>query len=78
MKITKTTQKVAADILTQFMFTRDMDEVMKVWDDVYKQYELFSDPFTGVPCTHEEYYESRLEYDRQTMIEQFGHCDGLD
>ena len=78
MKITKTAQHVAADILTQFMFTRDMDDVMKVWDGVYKQYELFSDPFTGIPCTHEEYCKSHLEYEKQTMIERYGHCDGLD
>ena len=78
MKITKNMQIVAADILTQFMFTKDMDEVIKVWSDVYKHYELCSDPFTGVPCTPDEYCESQLEYERQTMIERYGHCDGLD
>lgn len=79
MKITnKTMQKVAVDILTQFMFTKDMDEVIKVWDNIYQQYDLYSDPFTGVPCTPEEYYESQLEYERQTMIERYGHCDGLE
>ena len=78
MKITKRDQQVASDILTRFMFTNNMDEVMKAWDDVYKYYGLFSDPFTGVPCTHEEYCESQLEYERQAMIEKYGHCDGLD
>lgn len=78
MKITKKMQQVAADILTQFMFTRDMDDVVDVWSKVYKQYELFSDPFTGVPCTHEEYCKNQLEYEKQTMIEMYGHCDGLE
>ena len=78
MKITKTMQKVAADILTQFMFTKDMDDVMRVWDNIYKQYDLCADPFTGCPCVPEEYCKNKLEYERQMMIEQFGHCDGLD
>ena len=78
MKITKTMQKVAADILTQFMFTRTMDDVMKVWNEVSEQYDLYSDPFTGCPCTPDEYYKNQLEYERQTMMEMYGHCDGLD
>ena len=78
MKITKRDQQVAADILTQFMFTRTMDDVAKVWDNIYQHYDLCSDPFTGVPCTIEEYFESRLEYDKQAMIERYGHCDGLE
>lgn len=77
-KITPAMQKVAADILTQLMFTRNMDDVMKVYDDVKEQYNLFDDPFTGVPCTPEEWAESRLEYEKQCMIEKFGHCDGLE
>ena len=78
MKITKTMQRVAADILTEFMFTQNMDEVFKTWDRVYEKYGLYSDPFTGIPCTPEEYCESQLEYEKQTMIEKYGHCDGLD
>ena len=77
-KITPTMQKVAADILIQLMFTRNMDDVMKVYDNVKEQYNLFDDPFTGVPCTPEEWAESKLEYERQIMIEKYGHCDGLE
>ena len=29
-KISKRDQKIVAEILTQFMFTKDMDDVMKV------------------------------------------------
>lgn len=71
-------QKVAAEILTEFMFTRDMDDVIKTWDRIFEQYELCDDPFTSTPCTPEEYYKNRLEYNRQVMIERYGHCDGLD
>ena len=77
-KVTKRDQRVAAEILTQFMFTNTMDEVMKVWNQVYEQYGLCDDPFTGIPCTPDEYCENRLEYDKQTMVEKYGHCDGLD
>ena len=78
MKITKTAQKVAVDILTEFMFTRDMSEVVATFNRVLEQYNLYEDPFTGCPCTPDEYYENSLEYERQTMIARYGHCDGLD
>ena len=77
-KITPTMQKVAADILMQFMFTRNMDEVVEVYDRVLEQYDLCEDPFTGVPCTPEEYCDSKLEYEKQLAIEKFGHCDWLE
>ena len=71
-------QMVAAEILTKFMFVKTMDDVSKVWDEVYRQYDLCEDPFTGTPCTSEEYCNNRLEYEKQTMIERYGHCDGLE
>lgn len=49
-------QRVAAEILTQFMFTKDMDEASEVWNEIFKQYNLCIDPFTSCPCTPEEYY----------------------
>lgn len=78
MKVTKQMQKVAADILMEFVFTHDMEEVIEAYNKVSKRYGLYSDPFTGCPCTPDEYYESQLEYERQTMIERYGHCDGLE
>ena len=77
-KITERDRRLAAEILTQFMFTRNMDDVMRVWKHIYDQYGLRDDPFTHVPCTPEEYYENCLSYDKQTMIERYGHCDGLE
>ena len=78
MKITKTAQKVAADILARFMFTKDMDDVVSTWNKIYEQYELCDDPFTHTPCTPEEYAKNCLEYDKQVMIERYGHCDGVE
>ena len=77
MKITNTMQKVAIDILTEFLFTHNMDEVIAAYDRVFKKYELCDDPFTGTPCTPEEYCKSKQKYEKQTMIERYGHCDGL-
>lgn len=78
MKITKTMQRVAADILMEFIFTQNMDEVIQTYDRVFKRYELCNDPFTHTPCTTEEYCKNKLEYERQIMMERYGHCDGLD
>lgn len=71
-------QRIVADILTQFMFVRTMDDVHRVWKNVYEQYDLCDDPFTGCPCSNEDYADNSLEYQRQAMIERFGHCDGLE
>ena len=78
MKITKNMQKVAADVLMEFMFARDMNEVIETYNRVFERYGLCEDPFTRCPCTPEEWCKSKLEYEKQTMIEQYGHCDGVD
>ena len=78
MKITKTMRKVAVDILMEFMFTRDMNEVIEAYNRVFDKYGLCEDPFTSCPCTPDEWCESQLEYEKQIMIERYGHCDGLD
>jgi hypothetical protein len=77
-KITPTMQTVACDILTQFLFTRNMDEVVEAYSRVLKEYELCEDPFTHTPCTFEEYCKNSIEYEKQVMIERYGHCDGLE
>ena len=77
-KVTNAAQKVAVDILTRFMFTQNMEEVIDVFHEVLERYELESDPFTKMPCTTKEYFDSVAEYERQTMMERYGHCDGLD
>lgn len=32
-------QRIAAKILTAFMFTKTMDDVMKVWKEIYEKYD---------------------------------------
>ena len=77
-KITERDQRVASYILNRFMFTKDMDEVISAWDEIFKQFNLCEDPFTRTPCTPAEYEKYSLEYEKQAMIELYGHCDGLE
>ena len=83
MKVTNTMQKVAVDILEDieiYMMTHNNipKEIDQLYDRVFNEYNLCRDPFTGMVCTSDDYCKSCLEYDRQTMIERYGHCDGLD
>ena len=71
-------QRIVADILTAFMFCNTMEEIHRTWDEIYKQYALCDDPFTHTPCSSKEAIKNQLEYEKQTMIEKYGHCDGLD
>lgn len=82
-KITHTMQKVACDILEEleiYMLSvkEYPDEIREIFDKMYEKYELCQDPFTLMVCTPEEYCKNKLEYDRQTMYERYGHCDGLE
>lgn len=77
-KVTNRDRQIAAEILTRFMFAKDMDEMMSVWKEVYEHYGLCDDPFTKTPCTPEEYSKNQLEYEKQAMIEKYGHCDGYE
>ena len=45
---------------------------------VMQDYQPHDDPFTHLPCSSKEYAENSLEYRKQTMIERYGHCDGLE
>lgn len=77
-RLTNVEQRLAAEILTAFMFVKDMDDLNKTWEHLYNEYELQDDPFTHCPCSIDDYYKFRLEYDRQTMMKKYGHCDGLE
>ena len=76
--ITDKEQRIVAEILTAFMFVKDMEEVHKVWENIYNSYALCDDPFTHCPCSSKEAIENQLEYERQVMMDRYGHCDGLD
>ena len=77
-KITNTMQEVAADILTRFTFVESEEEFWKEYKEIYKAYELCDDPFTHLPCSSKEYFKNNLEYQRQVMLDRYGHCDGLE
>lgn len=84
-KITNTMQKVAADILSDFeiltMTHNGPYTFGEIWAIVRKHvdgYGLCEDPFTRMLCTSDEWVKNSLEYDRQTMYEKYGHCDGLE
>ena len=83
MKITRTMQKVAVDILEDieiYMMTHDdtPDGIVQIYDRVFNEYGLCRDPFTMMVCTSEECCKNILEYEKAIMIEKYGHCDGLE
>lgn len=78
-KLTDKEQRVAASILTEYVIAHnDKGFNAEFFDSVMKDYELCKDPFTQLPCSPSEYADNSREYDRQTMIQRYGHCDGLD
>lgn len=74
--LTEKEQKVAVDILEELILLNC--PCGDLIDRLMEKYELMRDPFTCLPCTPKEYSKNSLEYDKQTMIERYGHCDGLD
>ena len=84
-KITHTMQTVAVDILQDFevltMTHNDPYTFEEIWAIVQKHvdsYGLCEDPFTRMLCTSKEAIENQLEYDKQIMMDRYGHCDGLE
>lgn len=85
MKITHKMQEVAVDILTDLeilLFTKEktvaLEKIKTIIDFNRDKYNLCEDPFTKLTCTSREYEKNSLEYQRQAMIEKYGHCDGLE
>ena len=84
-KVTSTMQKVAVDILQDFeilVMTHNgsytFDEIWAIVQKHVDGYGLCEDPFTRMICTSKEYAKNSLEYDKQIMMERYGHCDGLE
>lgn len=74
-KMPRKVQKAVSEILCQFQFTRNMDEVFETWERIFRDYSLCLDPFTNTPCTPDEYEKATLEYHRQIMMEKYGYID---
>ena len=64
-KIELDKDRLVASILTEFMFTKTMEDVNEVWHRLFKTYNLRYDPFTSTPVSAYDYYANALEYDRQ-------------
>lgn len=84
-KITHTMQQVAVDILQDFeilvMTHNGPYTFEEIWGIVKKHeegYGLCQDPFTRMICTSKEYAKNSLEYNKQIMMDLYGHCDGLE
>lgn len=84
-KITHPMQQVAVNILSDFevltMTHNGPYTFEEIWEIVKKHvdsYGLCEDPFTKMICTSKEYADNRLEYEKELMIERYGHCDGLE
>lgn len=84
-KITRPMQQVAVNILSDFevltMTHNGPYTFEEIWAIVQKHvdgYGLCQDPFTLMICTSDEYAKNVVEYDKQTAIEKYGHCDWLE
>lgn len=71
MKISNTSQKVAAEIVNQIELSINeismlsIETLYGILDDIIQDYDLKVDPFTGLYVYDKEYYELRDEYNRQ-------------
>lgn len=62
----KYAQTIASRILNEFLVNvKTIEDFIVVFDKVYSQYNLKTDPFTKCVCTPEEYIELKEEYERQ-------------
>ncbi len=78
-KYSEKTLKAICDVLIRLIVEcGESEKVCDVVEKIQKQYGLMDDPFTLFPCTPKEYCENSLEYQRQMIIEKYGHCDGVE
>lgn len=81
-KITTSMQKVAVDILQElevYMMTEENvpQQIIDIYNKMYKKYELCDDPFTGMCCTDVDFFKSATEMEKQIMVQKYGHHDGI-
>ena len=83
-KITDTKQQVAVDILTELEVwmmglpgnsepTKSEQDVIDIYNKMYKKYGLNNDPFALMCCTDKEYQKNLAEYTKQEMENRFGY-----
>ena len=72
-KAKKSEQRLVASILTEFALANDMEDVRRIWENLFNEYALCYDPFTKLPCTFDEYSEKEKEYNEQMMYDKYGY-----
>lgn len=83
-KITETKQQVAVDILTELEVwtmglpgnsepTKSEQDIIDIFNKMYKKYSLNRDPFTLMCCTDKEYQKSLAKYIKQENEHRFGY-----
>ena len=77
-KITDKDQRIVADILNTFIFCDNMEEVVENMEETARFFCLGKDVYTGCYCSPKEAYENSVQYQKDLMIEKYGHCDGLE
>ena len=77
-KITNKDQEIVAEILNSFMFCKDINELTEQIKATAKIFNLDEDVYTGCYCSLKEAYENSVQYQKDLMIEKYGHCDGLE
>ena len=81
-KITDTKQQVAVDILTELEVwmmglpgnsepTKSEQDIIDIYNKMYKKYELNNDPCTLMCCTDKEYQKNLAEYIKQENEDRF-------
>lgn len=84
-KITDTKQQVAVDILTELEVwmmglpgnsepTKSEQDVIEIYNKMYKKYGLNNDPFTLMCCTDKEYQKNLVKYKKinDNDVEPYG------
>lgn len=83
-KITDTKQQVAVDILTELEVwmmglpgnsepTKSEQDIIDIYNKMYKKYGLNNDPFTRMCCTDKKYWKNLAEYIKQENEDKFGY-----
>lgn len=68
IKIKKSTQQIAADILTSFALCSSADDIKRVSERLMAKYGLCKDSFTGFPCTPKEYRKSQSHNGKEQCV----------
>lgn len=71
-------QEAAADCCIRIMMEAEtaphcaLEALRRVYDEIHEAYGLCTNPFTHLPCSEYEYFQSLASYDRQCMEDRYG------